>query len=150
VKRPVLIVLAVVAFLAVSVAVTRYLNNDTVERAKVVALLREQARGDAPAMLARLQDCDDAACTVTVRANAAKLRRSGEVKIALYQSQTAHALTSRTKYTRVVWFPSGQEAATTVQCVLVRRDGNAIAGMTVSLLRITAAFRDRESSCPSS
>ena len=149
-KRPVLIVLAVVAFLAVSVGVTRYLNNDTVERAKVVALLREQARGDAPAMLARLQDCDDAACTATVRANARKLRRSSEVKIALYQSQTAHALTSRTKYTRVVWFPAGQEASTTVQCVLVRRDGNAIAGMTVSLLRITAAFRDRESSCPSS
>ena len=85
-----------------------------------------------------------------MRANATKLRRRGEVKIALYQSQTAHALTSRTKYTRVVWFPSGQEAPTTVQCVLVRRDGNAIAGMTVSLLRITAAFRDRESSCPSS
>ena len=37
-----------------------------------------------------------------------------------------------------------------MQCVLVRREGNAIAGMTVSLLRITAPFRDRESSCPSS
>jgi hypothetical protein len=150
VKRPVLIVVAVVAFLAVSVGVTRYLNNDTVERARVVDLLRDQARGDAPAMLERLTDCDDAACVATVRANAAKLRRRGEVKIALYQSQTAHALTSRTKYTRVVWFPSGQEALTTVQCVLVRRDGNPIAGMTVSLLRITAAFRDRESSCPAS
>jgi hypothetical protein len=101
-------------------------------------------------MLKRLRDCDDAACVAIVRSNATKLRRRGEVKIALYQSQTAHALTSRTKYTRVVWFPSGQEARTTVQCVLVRRAGNAIAGMTVSLLRITAAFRDRESSCPSS
>ena len=85
--------------------VTRYLNNDTVERARVVELLREQARGDAPAMLARLKDCDDAACVAIVRANATKLRRRGEVKIALYQSQTAHALKSRTKYTRVVWFP---------------------------------------------
>ena len=149
-KRPVLIVLVVVAFLAVSFGVTRYLNNDTVERARVVELLRDQARGDAPAMLERLQDCDDAACVAIVRANATKLRRRGEVKIALYQSQTAHALTSRTKYTRVVWFPSGEPAQTTVQCVLVRREGNAIAGMTVSLLRITAAFRDRESSCPSS
>lgn len=146
-KRPVLIV-AVVAFLVVCFGVTRYLNNDTVERAKVVELLRDQARGDAPAMLERLQDCDDAACTATVRSNATKLRHRDEVKIALYQSQTAHALTSRTKYTRVVWFPSKQPAQTTVQCVLVRRDGNAIAGMTVSLLRITAAFRDRESSCP--
>ena len=149
-KRPVLIVLAVAVFLAASFGVTRYLNNDTVERAKVVELLRDQARGDAPAMLERLQGCDDPACVAIVRANAARLRRDGEVKIALYQSQTAHALRSRTKYTRVVWFPSGGEAQTTVQCVLVRRAGNAIAGMTVSLLRITAAFRDRESSCPSS
>ena len=149
-KRPVVIVLAVVAFLVASFGVTRYLNNDTVERARVVELLRDQARGDAPAMLGRLQDCDDAACVAIVRANATELRRRGEVKIALYQSQTAHALTSRTRYTRVVWFPAGDEARTTVQCVLVRRDGNAIAGMTVSLLRITAAFRDRESSCPSS
>ena len=148
-KRPVLIVIAIAAFLAVTFGVTRYLNNDTVERARVVELLRDQARGDAPAMLERLKGCD-AACVAIVRANATKLRHRGEVKIALYQSQTAHALKSRTKYTRVVWFPSGQPTLTTVQCVLVRRDGNAIAGMTVSLLRITAAFRDRESSCPSS
>lgn len=147
-KRPVLIVLAVVAFLVLCFGVTRYLNNDTVERAKVVELLRDQARGDAPAMLERLQGCDDVACTATVRSNAAKLRHRDEVKIALYQSQTAHALRTRTKYTRVVWFPAKQPAQTTVQCVLVRREGNAIAGMTVSLLRITAAFRDRESSCP--
>ena len=148
-KRPVLIVLAVVAFLAVSFAVTRYLNNDTNERSQVEQLLRAQARGDAEAMLGLLR-CPDRACVELVRANARRLRGRGELKIALYQSQTAHALTSRTKYTRVVWFPAGQEELTTVQCVLVRRDGNAIAGMTVSLLRITAAFRDRESSCPAS
>lgn len=148
-KRALLIAIVVVAFLAVSAGVARYLNNDTVERAQVVELLRAQVRGDAPAMLRRLQGCDDPACVATVRANATRLRHSGEVKIALYQSQTAHALRSRTNYTRVVWFPAGEEAQTTVQCVLVRRDGNAIAGMTVSLLRITAAFRDRESSCPS-
>lgn len=149
-KRALFIIVAAVAFLAVSVGVARYLNNDTVERAQVVDLLREQARGDASAMLRRLRGCDDPACVATVRANATRLRHSGEVKIALYQSQTAHALRSRTSYTRVVWFPAGQDARTTVQCVLVHRDGNVIAGMTVSLLRITAAFRDRESSCPSS
>ncbi len=149
-KRPVVIVLLVVAFIAVSFGVARYLNNDTAERAAVVDLLRAQARGDAPAMLRRLRGCDDPGCIATVRANATRFRRDAEVKIALYQSQTAHALASRTKYTRVVWFPSGREQETTVQCVLVRRTGNAIAGMTVSLLRITAALRDREASCPPS
>ena len=35
-----------------------------------------------------------------------------------------------------------------MQCVLVRREGNVFAGMTVSLLRVTAPI-GRESSCPS-
>jgi hypothetical protein len=149
VKRALVIAAAVVAFLAVSFGVTRWLNNDTVERARVVELLRAQLRGDAPGMLRRLHGCADPACVRVVRASAARLRHDGALKIALYESQTAHALRSRTKFTRVVWFPAGSEAQTTVQCVLVRRTGNALAGMTVSLLRVTAPI-GRESSCPSS
>ena len=147
VKRP-LIIVAVSAFLAVSFVVARWVNNDTVERARVVELLRAQLRGDGAAMLRRLEGCTQAACAASVRANARRLRRDAELKVALYQSQTAHALRSRTKFTRVVWFPSGREAETTVQCVLVRRTGNVLAGMTVSLLRVTAPI-GRESSCPS-
>jgi len=147
VKRPLIIAAAVIALLAVSFVVARWINNDTVERARVVELLRAQMRGDAAAMLRRLEGCDPA-CASVVRDNARRLRRDGELKVALYQSQTAHALRSRTRFTRVVWFPSGREAETTVQCVLVRREGNALTGMTVSLLRVTAPI-GRESSCPS-
>lgn len=147
-KRPLIIAAAVIALLAVSFVVARWINNDTVERARVVELLRAQMRGDAADMLRRLTACDDAACIAIVRENARRLRRDGELKVALYQSQTAHALRSRTRFTRVVWFPSGREAETTVQCVLVRREGNALTGMTVSLLRVTAPI-GRESSCPS-
>ena len=147
VKRPLLIAVAVVAFLAISFVVARWLNNDTVERARVVELLRAQMRGDAAEMLRRLDGCDPA-CADVVRANARRLRRDAELKVALYQSQTAHAVRSRTKFTRVVWFASGREADTIVQCVLVRRAGNVFAGMTVSLLRVTAPI-GRESSCPS-
>ena len=148
VKR-LLIAAGVLAVIAISVVVARWVNHDTVERARVVQLLRDQLRGDAPAMLRRLDGCGDPACVAVVRANARNLRRDAELKIALYQSQTAHALRSRTKFTRVVWFPAGREAQTTVQCVLVRRAGNVFAGMTVSLLRVTAPI-GRESSCPSS
>lgn len=144
VKRLLLIAVAVIAVLVISAFVARYLNNDTVERGYVVDLLKAQARGDAPAML-RILKCPDAACVALVRANAAKLRQPGEVKIALYQSQTAHALGSRTKPTRVVWFT--KPAGTTVQCVLVQRKGNVFAGTSVSLLRLSAPI-DRESSCP--
>ena len=96
-------------------------------------------------MLAILR-CPDAACEALVRTNARRLKGRGDLKIALYQTQTGHALTSRTGQVRVVWFTPGR--LTTVQCVLVRREGNAIAGMTVSLLRLTAPI-GRESSCPS-
>jgi hypothetical protein len=148
VKRAVVIAVAVVALLAASFLVARWINNDTVERARVVELLRAQTRGDAVEMLRRLDGCTDPGCVAVVTANAKRLRRDAELKVALYQSQTAHALRSRTKFTRVVWFPAGREAQTTVQCVLVRRSGNVFAGMTVSLLRVTAPI-GRESSCPS-
>lgn len=143
-KRPLLIAVAAVAFLAISFLVARWLNNDTVERAQVTKLLEAQIRGDADAMLRRLEGCD-ARCVAVARHNAEKLRAAGELKIALYQSQTAHALSSRTRFTRVVWFTPGR--LTTVQCVLVRRAGDMFAGTTVTLLRVTAPI-GRESSCP--
>lgn len=139
-----LIAAGVIALLAVSFLVARWLNNDSVERGRVTELLADQVRGDAGAVLRRLERCDPA-CAAVVRRNADRLSAEGELKIALYQSQTAHALTSRTRFTRVVWFTPGR--LTTVQCVLVRRDGNVFAGMTVSLLRVTAPI-GRESSCP--
>jgi hypothetical protein len=144
VKRLLLIAVAVIALVATSAVVARWINNDTVERGKVVELLRAQAKGDAAQML-DLVDCADPACERLIRANARKLRGKGELKIALYQSQTAHALRSRTKPTRVVWFTP--DRLTTVQCVLVRRSGNVFAGTSVTLLRLSAPI-DRESSCP--
>ncbi len=139
-----LIAVAVIAVLAISALVARWINNDTVERGKVTDLLRAQAKGDAQQMLT-LVECPDEACKALIRTNASKLRARGELKIALYQSQTAHALRSRTKPTRVVWFTRGR--LTKVQCVLVQRKGNVFAGTSVSLLRLSAPI-DRESSCP--
>lgn len=145
-KRPLLIAVALVAFLGVSFLIARWLNTDNVERGAVTRLLVDQARGDASAMLRRLEGCDDPACVALVRANAERLRDDGELKIALYQSKTARTFASKTAFARVVWFTQGR--LTTVQCVLVRRKGNVFAGSTVSLLRVTAPI-GRESSCPS-
>ncbi len=92
-----------------------------------------------------LVDCSDDACEALIATNARTLRGRGDLKIALYQSQTAHALRSRTKPTRVVWFTPGR--LTTVQCVLVRRAGNVLTGASITLLRLSAPI-DRESSCP--
>ena len=145
VKRRLLVAAAVIFVLVVSAFVARWLSNDTHERTQVTELLRAQARGDAEAMLDILR-CPDAACEALVRTNARRLKGRGELKIALYQTRTGHAVTSRTGQVRVVWFTPGR--LTTVQCVLVRREGNVFAGMTVSLLRLSAPI-GRESSCPS-
>ena len=144
VKRPLLITAAVLLALGAGFFVARWINTDTTERARVERLLKAQARGDAAEML-RILDCPDAACEQLARTNARRLRGRGDLKIALYQSQTAHALRSRTRKTRVVWFTPGR--LTTVQCVLVRRKGDVFAGMTVSLLHLSAPI-GRESSCP--
>jgi len=135
---------AVIAFLAACFVIARWLNSDTVERSAVEQLLREQARGDADAMLRRLEDCD-ARCAVIVRENANRLKAPGKVNVALFQSGTLHAVKAKTRPARVVWFTPGK--LTTVQCVLVRRTGNVLAGTSVSLLRLSAPI-GRESSCP--
>lgn len=142
-RRRLLIAAGVVAFLAISVLVGRWLNTDSVERSQVVSLLREQARGDAAAMLRRV-DCADERCRAQLRANARRLKAPGEVKIARYDSRTSHALGSETDDTRVVWITPGR--LTTVQCVLVRRRGGVLSGSSVSLLRLSAPI-GRESSC---
>jgi hypothetical protein len=143
VRRRLLIAAGIVAFVGVSLLVGRWLHADSVEREEVEALLQEQAAGDAAAMLRRL-DCPDAACRAQVRANARRLKAPGKVRIARYDSRTAHALTSRTRPTRVVWITPGR--LTTVQCVLVRRDGGVLSGPSVSLLRVSAPI-DREAGC---
>jgi len=144
VKRALLIGIPLVAFIAVAFLVARWLNNDSAERAAVEELLKAQIAGDAPRMLRRLE-CADEACAEVVRANARRLKTDGELKIALYQSQTAHAPRSRTKPTRVVWYTDPDN--TIVQCVLVRRTGDILAGTSVSLLRLSAPI-GREASCP--
>jgi hypothetical protein len=68
VKRALVIAVAVIAFLAVSVVVARWLSADTDERGQVVDLLRAQSRGDAPAMLRMLDDCRAPPCVAPVRA----------------------------------------------------------------------------------
>jgi hypothetical protein len=141
--RVALIALAVLVFLAISAGLARWLTTENAERDRVVALLEAQARGDAGAMLRELDRCAPA-CTARVRANARRLRRPGEVDIVLYESGTAHVLTGKTAPTRVVW--KTPDTLTVVQCVRVRRSGNALGGLDVELLDVSAPIR-RTASC---
>lgn len=133
----------VLVFLAVSVLVARWLAADGAERSQVERLLKAQARGDAAAMARELDGCD-AACRGRMATLAARLDGSGDLEIVRYDSKTARSLGAKTAPTRVVWQLPG--TLTTVQCVRVRRTGNALTGPTVTLLDLSAPI-EREAGC---
>ena len=145
VLRRAAIAAGLLAFLAASLLIARWLAVDNGERARVEDLLRAQARGDARAMARQLHGCDDAACRARVQDLARRLRNPGrELEIVRYDSRTAHALGPETAPTRVVWQVRG--GLTTVQCVLVRRTGSVLSGPHVTLLRLSDPI-GREASC---
>ncbi|MEA2268679.1 MAG: hypothetical protein QOF29_2370 [bacterium] len=138
--------LGLVVFLALSLLLARWLTTEGEERDAVYALLQDQARGDAGAMLARLDGCArDAGCATAVERNATRLRRPGEVKILAYQSATAYALGGAQGRTRVAWTVIDR-GLPVVQCVDVERAGSVLAGRTITLRRLSSPIGG-ESSC---
>ena len=143
-RRLVLLAAGALAFLAVALLLARYLTTENRERDAVYALLRDQARGDASAMLARLDGCQ-ARCRADVEANARRLARPGQVKILAYQSSTSYALGAAEGPTRVAWTIVDRQLPV-VQCVQVQRTGNVLAGRGINLRRLSVPI-DRLASC---
>jgi hypothetical protein len=132
----VLIVVGVVLFLAISGVAARFFAAENVELDHEVALMRAEARGDSQGMLNQLAgSCRaSASCVAAVRADAASLRRPGVVLILSTQSSTNHSLTGSVGETRVAWKVRGRYPV--VQCVRVRRSGNFLTGISISLLGV--------------
>ena len=68
------------------------------------------------------------------------------VKIIRLDSQTAYSLSPTEGWTRVVW-ARDERSVPVVQCVRVRRGGNPVTGMTVTLLHLQAPLTDSEGTC---
>lgn len=135
--RIALIAAGVLLFLAISGVLARFLSAENVERDHELTLLQMQATGAWRAMLYELTGCSaSASCTATVRADAARLRRPGTVLILSTQSTTDHSLTGSVGETRVAWEVTVHHPV--VQCVRVRRSGNFLTGISISLLTISA------------
>ena len=144
-RRLAVIIAAVVVFLAISFGLARWLTTENAERDAVTQLLQAQARGDVPAMLDRLDGCaEDARCAATVRENARTLRSRGTLDVVAYDSGTSYSLGSASGPTRVVWKTPGR--LTTVQCVAVKRKGNVLSGVSVSLTALSRPI-GRTSAC---
>ena len=73
-----------------------------------------------------------------MRTNASnpRLRRAGAVKILSLKSHTAYSLTGASGKTRLAWTVIGKLPV--VQCIVVRRSGNFVAGITIELLSLSA------------
>jgi hypothetical protein len=144
-RRITIVVSAVVLLAVVGVLLARYLLTENVERDDILAVLQAQAHGDAARELTLLDGCRaKPSCAATVRASAVTLRRPGAVKILSIKSPTAGALTAATGTSRVAWTVIGRLPI--VQCVVVRRTGNAIQGLHVSLLSLSAPI-ENEADC---
>ena len=128
--------MGVVLFVAISGLLARFLSAEGVERDDIVAVLKAQAAGNLQGMLDGQAGCRQSpSCVATTRANATNLRRTGAVKILTLTSTTAYTLTGASGKTRVGWTVIGKLPV--VQCVEVRRTGNFLKGITVTLLSIS-------------
>lgn len=143
-----LFALGVVAFLAVSALLARVFSAEGAERSAITALVAAEARGDAADVVARVHGCHPgSACDARVRRVAGGLTRPGHVVVLQLQPSTGFSLGSTTGIARVAWNTSGS-ALPVVQCVLVRRAGDAIQGLDIQLLALSARIRS-DADCPS-
>lgn len=137
----------VVLFLVISALLARVFSVDSSERSAITSLIQAQARGDENAMLAQMHGCAESiTCRERVAEDAARLQHHGPVSIITIQSSAGFSLTSTTGAARVAWQAGG--SLPIVQCVRVRRAGNAISGLKVQLLAITPKLKG-DAPCPS-
>ncbi|CAB4873693.1 unannotated protein [freshwater metagenome] len=140
-RRRIAIVSGVAVFLLVSFLLALWLTGDTRERSRVVDLLRSQARGDVPGMLAQIDGCASRpACRAQVAANAQTLRRAGRVRILDYRSATSKAIAADAGLTRVAW-DAGLQSLPVVQCVRIERRGLPILGGKIVIVSIGPKIR---------
>jgi hypothetical protein len=144
--RLLLIAVGVLVFLVVSALLARVLSVGGAERSAITALVQDESRGDAAGMEARIQGCRTSpSCQYRVEADAAALRRSGTVAILELNASAGFSLTSTTGTARVAW--RAGNSLPIVQCVRVKRSGNALSGLHVELLEISARIKS-DQDCP--
>jgi hypothetical protein len=142
-----LIFVAILLFLAISAVLARVFSIDGAERAAITSLIQAQARGDATGMLGQMHGCAQAApCRTRIEQDAGALHHPGSVSILEIQTSAGFSLTGTEGTARVAW--QAGRSLPVVQCVRVRRAGNALSGLHVELLELSARI-ESDSVCPS-
>lgn len=142
----VLIALGATVFLAVSALLARVFSATGAESSAITAVVQAQARGDQNGMLGRIQGCRASpACQARVRQDVAALRRSAAVSILEITPSGGFSLGATVGTARVAW--RAGSSLPVVQCVRVRRAGDALSGLRVELLEISARI-NTDADCP--
>lgn len=132
----VLIGLGLVVFLIISALLARAFSIDGAERSAITTVLQAEARGDASAIIVRIQGCgQSAACRARASSDAAALRKPGAVSVIELTPSAGFSLGSTVGTARVAW--QIDRGLPIVQCVHVRRAGNVLSGLRVELLEIS-------------
>jgi hypothetical protein len=145
--RILLLVLGLLPFVAISVGLARVLSANGAERSAILALVEAQARGDADALVARIDGCAERpACLAGARANAERLRAPGRVELVRLDPSTSFSLGGSGGVARVVWKTPSR--TTVVQCVAVHRGGDVVGGLSVELRALSRPI-GHQAACPS-
>jgi hypothetical protein len=97
-------------------------------------------------MTRQLYRCtESAACRARVADDAGALRHRGTVAIIQIQPSAGFSLRGTVGVARVAWNAGG--SLPIVQCVRVRRAGNALSGLHVELLELSRRIRS-DADCP--
>jgi hypothetical protein len=148
VRRAYLIAIAaaVVVFLVISALLARVFSANAAEQSAITALVKAEARGDTNAILNHIQACRATpACLIRARENSVALRHPGAVALIQLQPSTSFSLAGTSGTARVAWNVGG--SLPIVQCVRVRRTGNAISGLHVELLEVSRRIKS-DTACP--
>jgi hypothetical protein len=141
-----LVALGVLLFVLISAGLARVFGANGSEQSAITALVKAEAAGDQPAMLARIEGCAQSApCRTRVTHNAGTLKHPGQVSIIQLQPSTSFSVGGMVGTARVAW--SAGSSLPIVQCVRVRRTGNVFAGLGVQLLEISVRIKS-DSDCP--
>jgi hypothetical protein len=141
-----LIFVGLLVFLAISAVLARVLSIDGAERSAITSLMQSEASGNTAAMTGRIEHCRQSpSCEARVAVDVAYLHRAGSVAILELNPSAGFSLGSTTGTARVAW--RAGSALPIVQCVRVRRAGNALSGLRVELLELSVRIKT-DGDCP--
>jgi hypothetical protein len=137
---------AIIVFVVISALLARVLSANSAEESAITSLVTDEARGDAGAVIGDIAACASRpACRARASDNATALKRSGTVSIIQIQPSTSFSIAGTLGTARVAWTAGG--SLPIVQCVRVRRTGNAISGLRVQLLEVSRRIKS-DTACP--